>query len=77
MCRRRVERGTSLDSHFECELIESFRLMLREPGSLYVAKRSKTLLKVKTFLDAEAVVVGYEDGKVRPSPPPLYAVLTL
>lgn len=38
--------------------------MLREPGSLYVDKRSNTLLKVKTFLDAEAVVVGYEEGKV-------------
>jgi DNA ligase-1 len=38
--------------------------MLREPGSLYVGKRSMTLLKVKTFLDAEAKVVGYEPGKV-------------
>jgi DNA ligase-1 len=38
-------------------------LMLRQPGSLYEAKRSRTLLKVKTFLDAEATVVSYEPGK--------------
>ncbi|GAA6058674.1 hypothetical protein JCM10212_004085 [Sporobolomyces blumeae] len=38
-------------------------LMLRQPGSLYVGKRSRTLLKVKTFYDAEAKVVGYEPGK--------------
>ena len=39
--------------------------MLREPGSAYVAGRSTTLLKVKTFHDAEAVVVGHEPGKGR------------
>jgi len=38
-------------------------LMLRQPGSLYERKRSSTLLKVKTFHDAEAVVVGHEPGK--------------
>jgi len=38
-------------------------LMLRQPGSAYVAGRSATLLKVKSFLDAEAVVVGHEPGK--------------
>ncbi|KAM0746957.1 DNA ligase/mRNA capping enzyme [Meredithblackwellia eburnea MCA 4105] len=38
-------------------------LMLRKPGSLYEAKRSSTLLKVKTFFDAEATVIGYEPGK--------------
>lgn len=40
------------------------RLMLRQSGSLYVGKRSMTLLKVKTFFDAEAKVIGYEPGKV-------------
>ena len=35
-------------------------LMLRQPGSKYVAGRSTTLLKVKTFHDAEAVVVGHQ-----------------
>lgn len=38
-------------------------LMLREPGSKYVAGRSTTLLKVKTFHDAEATVIGHEPGK--------------
>lgn len=36
--------------------------MLREPGSYYENKRSKTLLKVKDFHDAEAIVTGYELG---------------
>lgn len=40
-------------------------LMLREPGSRYERKRSGTLLKVKTFRDAEATVVGYESGTGR------------
>eukprot|EP00466_Bigelowiella_natans_P003468 jgi/Bigna1/53702/estExt_Genewise1Plus.C_230052 len=38
-------------------------LMLRKPGSKYVRSRSTTLLKVKTFQDCEAVVVGYNKGK--------------
>jgi DNA ligase-1 len=40
-------------------------LMLRKPGSAYERTRSTTLLKVKTFLDAEATVVGYEAGAGR------------
>jgi DNA ligase-1 len=40
-------------------------LMLRQPGSKYVAGRSTTLLKVKTFHDAEAVVVGHQAGAGR------------
>jgi len=38
-------------------------LMLREPGSAYVVGRSTSLLKVKTFHDAEAVVVGHDAGQ--------------
>ncbi|GAA5864243.1 hypothetical protein JCM8547_001305 [Rhodosporidiobolus lusitaniae] len=38
-------------------------LMLRQPASRYIPKRSTTLLKVKTFYDAEARVVDYEKGK--------------
>jgi DNA ligase-1 len=38
-------------------------LMLRQPGSRYEAGRSSTLLKVKSFLDAEAVVIGHAPGK--------------
>lgn len=40
-------------------------LMLRQPGSLYERRRSGTLLKVKTFCDAEATVVGYDCGTGR------------
>jgi DNA ligase-1 len=39
--------------------------MLRQPGSKYVASRSSTLLKVKTFHDAEAVVIGHQAGAGR------------
>jgi len=40
-------------------------LMLRQPGSPYVVGRSTTLLKVKTFQDAEARVVGHAPGAGR------------
>lgn len=40
-------------------------LMLRQPGSRYVAGRSSTLLKVKQFLDADATVIGHEPGQGR------------
>jgi len=38
-------------------------LMLRQPGSRYEIGRSATLLKVKTFHDSEATVIGHEPGK--------------
>ena len=37
-------------------------LMLRQPGSAYDVGRSRSLLKVKTFHDAEATVVGHAPG---------------
>jgi DNA ligase len=37
-------------------------LMLRQPGSKYIAGRSTTLLKVKTFHDAEARVIDHAAG---------------
>lgn len=40
-------------------------MMLRKAGSKYVGVRSSTLLKMKIFYDAEAIVTGYEDGKGR------------
>ena len=40
-------------------------LMLREPGSAYERTRSTTLLKVKSFHDAEATVIGHTKGKGR------------
>jgi DNA ligase 1 len=38
-------------------------VMIREPKSAYVRKRSSTLLKVKNFKDAEARVVAHIPGK--------------
>lgn len=38
-------------------------VMLRQPGSLYEGKRSRTLLKVKSFHDLEALVTGHVAGK--------------
>jgi DNA ligase-1 len=40
-------------------------LMLRQPGSRYEVGRSTTLLKVKTFHDAEARVVAHTPGEGR------------
>lgn len=40
-------------------------LMLRQPESRYVAGRSSTLLKVKTFHDSEARVIGHQPGAGR------------
>jgi DNA ligase-1 len=56
--------------HLFAELAEVQRaggegLMLRQPGSHYAAGRSSTLLKVKTFHDAEARVTGYQAGRGR------------
>jgi DNA ligase-1 len=65
-------------THARCEGVDHLRaelarvealggegLMLRRPGSRYEVGRSTTLLKVKTFHDAEAVVVAHEPGKGR------------
>lgn len=40
-------------------------VMMREKGSKYVGSRSSTLLKYKRFFDAEARVVGHEEGNGR------------
>lgn len=69
---------TAVHAHTVCRDVEHLRaelqavealggegLMLRQPRSQYVAGRSSTLLKVKTFHDAEAVVIGHERGKGR------------
>ena len=37
--------------------------MLRQPKSEYVGARSSTLLKVKSFKDADAKIVGHAAGK--------------
>jgi DNA ligase len=61
--------------HVRCNDLQSLRaelarvealggegLMLRQPGSRYESGRSTTLLKVKSFRDAEAVVIGHQAG---------------
>jgi DNA ligase-1 len=40
-------------------------LMLRDPESFYENRRSKSLLKVKTFYDDEATILGYTKGTGR------------
>src|SRR5262249_48068685 len=40
-------------------------LMLRQPQSKYAAGRSTSLLKVKTFQDADARVIGHQPGEGR------------
>jgi DNA ligase-1 len=49
----------------EVESVGGEGLMLRQPASLYEAGRSSTLLKVKTFCDAEARVVQHLPGSGR------------
>lgn len=56
------------DMQAELQRIEALGgegVMLRQPGSHYVAGRSTTLLKVKSFRDAEARVVGHSKGAGR------------
>ena len=65
-------------AHRQCEGVDDLRselarieglggegVMLRRPGSRYVAGRSTTLLKVKSFFDTEARVVGHQAGAGR------------
>lgn len=47
----------------EIEKLGGEGLMLRDPDSMYEPFRSKTLLKVKSFYDAEAIVIGHIEGK--------------
>ena len=42
-------------------------IMLREAGSLYEQKRSKTLLKMKVAFDTECEIIGYKPGTGRNS----------
>lgn len=63
--RRCESHGDLLAELARVEGLGGEGLMLREPGSRYERKRSGTLLKVKTFLDAEATVIGYDQGTGR------------
>jgi len=71
-------KHAELHAHLECkgnahlitelERVEALGgegLMLRQPASKYEIGRSQTLLKVKTFQDAEAQVIGHQPGAGR------------
>ncbi|KAG9084988.1 hypothetical protein FRC07_013489 [Ceratobasidium sp. 392] len=60
MCK---SRDHLLETLKEVERDGGEGVMMRQPGSEYEGKRSSTLLKVKTFYDGEAEVLGYEPGK--------------
>jgi len=75
---KRAAKFTRQHPHERCKNLEALRaeltrieslggegLMLRQPGSKYFAGRSGTLLKVKTFHDAEATVIGHQAGAGR------------
>lgn len=62
VCRNRKHLDDELT---RIEALGGEGVMLRRPGSLYVPHRSDTLLKVKTFRDCEAIVIGHEPGKGR------------
>jgi len=47
----------------DVEFLKGEGVMLRVPRSVYEGKCSDNLLKVKSFLDGEAIITGYEDGK--------------
>ncbi len=80
-CRKALDgrpRYAELHEHQVCRGLDVLRaelarveslggegLMLRKPASKYVVGRSSTLLKVKSFRDAEARVIGYVAGAGR------------
>lgn len=59
-CESPAHLGTMLRA---VESLGGEGLMLRQAGSLYEPKRSRTLLKVKSFFDVEATVEGHAPGK--------------
>lgn len=66
LVQRVCQNRKHLDDELErIEVLGGEGLMLRLPGSLYVAGRSDTLLKMKSFLDCEATVISQEPGKGR------------
>jgi len=64
LCKNRAHLDDELK---RVQAQEGEGLMLRRAESLYETKRSNSLLKVKTFQDEEAVVLGHELGKGRNS----------
>ena len=61
-CVNMEEMETKLDTIIK---LGGEGIMLRQPKSEYVEGRSNTLLKVKNFYDAEAIVIDIADGRGR------------
>ncbi len=59
-CKNKLHMKKFLDRALE---LGGEGIMLRESGSQYESGRSGTCLKVKKFIDDEATVTGYTDGK--------------
>ena len=57
--------GEVLSIHTRIDSLGGEGVMLRKPKSLYVNGRSNTLLKVKSFYDAEAKVISHAPGSGR------------
>lgn len=64
--QKTVDSQSALDA-FEASVLAAGGegVMLRNPRASYEHKRSKSLLKLKRFSDAEAIVVDHEPGKGR------------
>ena len=62
--QKKIKSKKHLDSMFDEVVARGGEgVMLRQPGSMYEGKRSKTLLKYKQFHDTEVKVTGYFPGK--------------
>ena len=60
----KVENQTQLEQHLlDIEKLGGEGLMLHKGSSLYAGTRTNDLLKLKSFQDAEAVVIGHTAGK--------------
>lgn len=62
-------RGVSAKDQLDLILKEILRkggegVMCRKAGTLYEQKRSNNLAKIKAWYDAEALLVGYQEGAV-------------
>jgi len=62
------QRKCESDNHLkavlkEIEALNGEGVMIRKPGSEYESGKSATCLKVKSFYDDEAIVVGYTSGQ--------------
>ena len=62
----KCESQKHLDSEMDKVLAKGGEgLMIKDPKCRYEHRRSDKLLKIKTFLDSEAIVIGHENGSGR------------